>query len=128
AVGGTVPDFNDGKPIGGAIVTLKGPAGERVITTDVKGRWKAQALIGENTVQGEAPKYATAGRPVTIAKKDQAEVRDTALTTGIATITGGDLDWLLDKGQKATADVTVTNSGSAPLGVRLSGAARPPGV
>jgi hypothetical protein len=31
-----------------------------------------------------------------------------------------DLDWLLDKGQKATATVTVTNSGSAPLEVRLS--------
>jgi hypothetical protein len=57
---------------------------------------------------------------VTIAKKDQAEVVDTALTTGIATVTGGDLDWLLDKGQKATAAVTVTNSGSAPLEVRLS--------
>ncbi|MEU4235690.1 S8 family serine peptidase [Actinoplanes sp. NPDC026619] len=117
---GTVTDKNDSKPIEGAIVTLKGPAGERVITTDAKGRWKAQALVGENTVQVEAPNYVTAGQPVTITKKDQAEVRDTALTTGIATVTGGDLDWLLDKGKKATATVTVTNSGSAPLEVRIS--------
>ncbi|MFF5292791.1 S8 family serine peptidase [Paractinoplanes globisporus] len=117
---GTVTDKNDHKPIEGAIVTLKGPAGERVITTDVKGRWKAQALIGENTVQVEAPNYVAASQPVTIAKKDQAEVRDTALTTGIATVAGGDLDWLLDKGQKTTANVTVTNSGSAPLEVRIS--------
>jgi subtilisin family serine protease len=117
---GTVTDFNDRKPIEGAIVTLKGPAGERVITTDTKGRWKAQALVGENTVQVEAPNYVTASHPVTIAKKDQAEVMDTALTTGIATVTGGDLDWLLDKDQQATANVTVTNSGSAPLEVRIS--------
>ncbi|MEV4542110.1 S8 family serine peptidase [Micromonospora echinaurantiaca] len=117
---GTVTDKNDGKPIEGAIVTLKGPNGERVITTDAKGRWKAQALVGENTVEVSAPNYVTASHPVTIAKKDQAEVVDTALTTGVATITGADLDWLLDKGQKATADVTVTNTGSAPLEVRLS--------
>ncbi len=117
---GTVTDKNDGKPIEGAIVTLKGPAGERVITTDVKGRWKAQALVGENTVEVSAPNYVTANRPVTIAKKDQAEVVDTALTTGIATVTAGVFDWLLDKNQKAAADVTVTNTGSAPLEVRLS--------
>ncbi|MEV0217444.1 S8 family serine peptidase [Micromonospora sp. NPDC050695] len=117
---GTVTDKNDGKPIEGAIVTLKGPAGERVITTDVKGRWKAQALVGENTVQVGAPNYVTASHPVIIAKKDQAEVVDTALTTGIASVTGADLDWLLDKGQKATADVTVTNTGSAPMQVRVS--------
>lgn len=117
---GTVTDKNDGKPIEGAIVTLKGPNGERVITADAKGRWKAQALVGENTVQVEAPNYVTASHPVTIAKKDQAEVVDTALTTGVATLTGGDFDWLLDKDQRATADVTVTNTGSAPLEVRLS--------
>ncbi|MGW9193050.1 S8 family serine peptidase [Micromonospora chersina] len=116
---GTVTDKNDGKPIEGAIVMLKGPTGERVITADAKGRWKAQALVGENTVEVSAPNYVTASHPVTIAKKDQAEVVDTALTTGIATVTGGDFDWLLDKGQKATADVTVTNTGSAPLEVRL---------
>ncbi|MEU4560853.1 S8 family serine peptidase [Actinoplanes sp. NPDC023936] len=117
---GTVTDANDGKPIEGAVVTITGPAGERVLTTDVKGRWKAQALVGENTVRVEAPNYVTAGHPVTITEKDQAAVMDTALATGIATVTGADLDWLLDKGQKATADVTVTNSGSAPLEVRIS--------
>ncbi|MGC4879786.1 S8 family serine peptidase [Micromonospora sp. DT43] len=117
---GTVTDSNDGKPIADAVVTLKGPNGERVITVDEKGRWKTQALVGENTVQVEAPNYVTASHPVTITKKDQAEVVDTALTTGIATVTGADLDWLLDRNQKATADVTVTNTGSAPLDVRIS--------
>ncbi|WP_433796340.1 S8 family serine peptidase [Actinoplanes sp. CA-252034] len=120
---GTVTDVNDGKPIDGAIVTLRGPAGERVISTDTKGRWKAQALVGDNTVQVEAPNYVTAAHPVAITRKDQAEVRDTALTTGIATVTAGSLDWLLDEGRKATAAVTVTNSGSAPLDVRISEAA-----
>ncbi|MCO8276827.1 carboxypeptidase regulatory-like domain-containing protein [Actinoplanes sp. TRM 88003] len=113
---GTVTDKNDGKPIEGAIVTLQG----RVLTTDAKGRWKAQALVGENTVRIEAPNYVAVTHPVTITNKDQAEVRDTALTTGIATVAGGELDWLLDKNQKATAKVTVTNSGSAPLDVRVS--------
>ncbi|WP_347681134.1 malectin domain-containing carbohydrate-binding protein [Plantactinospora sp. B24E8] len=117
---GTATDANDGKPIEGAIVTLKGPGGERVITADAKGRWKAQALVGENTVEVSAPNYVTASHPVTIARKDQAEVVDTALTTGIATVTGGELDWLLDRNQKSMADVTVTNTGSAPLEVRIS--------
>ncbi|PRX45844.1 carboxypeptidase family protein [Nonomuraea fuscirosea] len=117
---GTVTDANDRKPIAGAIVTLTGPNGERVITADEKGRWKAQALVGENTVQVWAPNYVTARHPVTIAKKDQAEVVDTALATGVATVTGGDLDWLLGPHQKATAEVIVTNTGSAPLDVRLS--------
>ncbi|TDC39415.1 peptidase S8 [Micromonospora sp. 15K316] len=117
---GTVTDANDGKPIEGAIVTLKGPGGERVITADAKGRWKAQALVGENTVEVSVPNYVTASHPVTIAKKDQAEVVDTALTTGIASVTGGDLDWLVGPDQKATAEVTVTNTGSAPLDVRIS--------
>ncbi|WP_430789479.1 S8 family serine peptidase [Actinoplanes sp. G11-F43] len=117
---GTVTDGNDGKPIEGAVVTLTGPAGDRVITADVKGRWKTQALIGENTVRIEAPNYVTVTHPVPITTKDQAEVRNTALTTGIATVTGAGLDWLLDKGKKATAEVTVTNSGSAPMRVRVS--------
>ncbi|MGW3605746.1 S8 family serine peptidase [Micromonospora sp. NPDC005161] len=117
---GTVTDANDGKPIAGAIVTLRGPSGDRVITADAKGRWKAQALVGENTVEVSTPNYVTASRPVTIAKKDQAEVIDTALTAGVATVTGGDLDWLVGPDQKATADVTVTNTGSAPLEVRIS--------
>ncbi|BEL01920.1 hypothetical protein Q0Z83_001110 [Actinoplanes sichuanensis] len=116
---GTVTDRNDGKPIEGAIVTL----GDRVITTDVKGRWKAQALVGENIVRVEAPNYVTASHPVTITKKDQAEVRDTALTTGVATVTTGTLDWLLDRDRRATAGVTVTNSGSAPLEVHVGEAA-----
>ena len=102
---GTVTDANDGKPIAGAIVTLRGPAGDRVITADELGRWKAQALVGENTVEVWAPNYVTASHPVTIAEKDQAEVVDTALTTGVATVTRGDLDWLLGQGQTATADV-----------------------
>ncbi|WP_344315749.1 malectin domain-containing carbohydrate-binding protein [Actinoplanes couchii] len=118
---GTVTDVNDGTPIEGAVVTL----GERVISTDVKGRWKAQALVGENTVRVEAPNYVAAVLPVPITKKDQAEVRNTALTTGIATVSTGNLDWLLDQGlfgqgKKATAEVTVTNSGSAPMDVRVS--------
>ena len=71
-------------------------------------------------MQIEVPNYVTASHPVTIARKDQAEVVDTALITGIATVTGADLDWLLDSNQKATADVTVTNTGSAPLDVRVS--------
>ncbi|KAF2415153.1 peptidase S8 [Microbacterium sp. B35-04] len=117
---GTVTDKNDGQPIAGAIITLRGPAGDRVITADELGRWKAQALVGENTVEVWAPNYVTASHPVTIAAKDQAEVVDTALTTGVLTVTRGDLDWLLAQGQIATADVTVTNTGSAPLQVELS--------
>ncbi|GAA5196069.1 S8 family serine peptidase [Microbacterium jejuense] len=117
---GTVTDANDGAPIPGAIVTLTGPAGDRVITADELGRWKAQALVGENTVQVSAPDYIAVSKPVTIAAKDQAEVLDTALATGVATVTAGALDWFLGQGQTASAEMTVTNTGTAPLDVQLS--------
>jgi len=117
---GTATDANDGTPIAGAIVTLHGPAGDRVLTADELGRWKAQALVGENSVEVSAPNYVTAGKTVTIEAKDQAEVYDTALATGVATVTGGALDWFLGQSQTATTDVTVTNTGSAPLELRLS--------
>ena len=118
---GKVTDKNDGKPIAGAVVTLTAPdGGTRTITTNEVGLWKAQALVGDNTVDVWAPNYVTTSRPVTIAAKDDAEVVDTALTTGIATVTGGDLDWFLAKGRKASTDLTVTNTGSAPLHVDVS--------
>lgn len=118
---GKVTDKNDGKPISGAVVTLTAPDGStRTITTNEEGLWKAQALVGDNTVDVWAPNYVASSHPVTIAKKDQAEVVDTALTTGVATVSGGDFDWLLGPGQKATAELTVTNTGSAPLQVAAS--------
>jgi hypothetical protein len=119
-VEGTVTDANDSKPVAGAIVTLRSESGDRVITTDELGRWKAQALVGETTVEVSAPNYVTASHPVTIAEKDQAEVLDTALTTGIATVTGDDLDWFLGPDQTAAADLTVTNTGSAPLQLQMT--------
>jgi len=114
---GKVTDKNDGKPVAGAVVTLTAPNGStRTITTNEEGLWKAQALLGDSTVGVWAPNYvASSGHPVTIAEKDQAEVVDTALTTGIATISGGDFDWFLGPDQSATAELTVTNTGSAPL-------------
>jgi subtilisin family serine protease len=122
-VEGTATDANDGKPIAGAIVTLHGASGDRTITADAKGRWKAQALVGDTTVEVGAPNYVTSAKTVTIGHKDQAEVFDTALTTGVATVTGT-LEWFLGPDQTATADVTVKNTGSAPLTVGLSEQAR----
>jgi hypothetical protein len=118
---GKVTDRNDGKAIAGAVVTLTAPDGStRTITTDEEGRWKAQALVGASSVDVWAPNYVASHHRVTIAEKDQAEVVDTALATGIATVSGGDLDWFLGPDQKATADLTVTNTGSAPLHVVAS--------
>jgi hypothetical protein len=117
---GMVTDANDGKPVAGAIVTLTTAGNERVITADALGRWKAQALLGETTVAVGSPNYVSDTQTVTLSAKDQAEVRDTALKTGIATVSGDDLKWFLGSDSTATAAVTVTNTGSAPLQVRLS--------
>jgi hypothetical protein len=116
---GTVTDANDHKPIAGAIVTLTSETGQRVITTDDWGRWKAQALVGDTTVAVSSPNYVTDSHQVTITERGQAEVLDSALTTGIATVTG-DLEWFLGPDRTATKTVKVTNTGSAPLQVRLS--------
>ncbi|MCL1871095.1 MAG: malectin domain-containing carbohydrate-binding protein [Promicromonosporaceae bacterium] len=120
---GTATDANDGAPIAGAVVTLHGTSGDRTISADAQGRWKAQALLGDTTVEVAAPNYVTSAHTVTLDHKDQAEVLDTALTTGVATVTSK-LDWFLGRDQKAKADVTVKNTGSAPLTVRLSEQAR----
>ncbi|MBL0886921.1 S8 family serine peptidase [Myceligenerans sp. I2] len=118
---GEVTDANDGKPIAGALVTLTGPdGGTRTITSNAQGLWKAQALVGDSTVSVWSPNYEADDSTVTVAEKGAAEVLDTALATGVAEISGDDLEWFLDQDRTATAQLTVTNSGTAPLGVELT--------
>ncbi|WP_419702918.1 carboxypeptidase regulatory-like domain-containing protein [Promicromonospora sp. NFX87] len=118
---GTVTDANDGKPVAGAVVVLTAPdGGTRTITTTKQGRWTAQALLGESTVEVRSPNYVAATRTVTLGEGGQAETLDTELTTGVAEVSGDELDWLLGPDQTATAEVKVTNTGSAPLRVSFA--------
>ncbi|MFD7307419.1 S8 family serine peptidase [Promicromonospora sp. NPDC059942] len=118
---GTVTDANDGKPVAGAVVTLTAPdGGTRTITTTKQGRWKAQALLGESSVEVWSPDYVAGAGTVTLDEAGQAGTLDTELTTGVAEVSGDELDWLLGPDQTATAEVQVTNTGSAPLKVSFA--------
>ncbi|MBO0610250.1 S8 family serine peptidase [Myceligenerans salitolerans] len=118
---GEVTDANDGEPVAGAIVTLTADDGSsRTITANAQGLWKAQALVGDHTVEVRSPHYETVADTVTIAARDQAEVFDTALATGVAEISGDELEWLLGPDGTASSELTVTNTGSAPMEVELT--------
>ena len=118
---GVVTDTNDGKPIDGASVTLTAPdGGTRTVTANKLGLWKAQMLLGENTVSISAPNYVTNTETVTFTQAGQAETRDMGLTTGIAKISGEKLDWHLGPNQTAKTKLVVTNTGSAPLTVSVA--------
>ncbi|WP_256839071.1 carboxypeptidase regulatory-like domain-containing protein [Ornithinimicrobium faecis] len=118
---GTVLDANDGEPVAGATLTLThdGEETPRTIISDELGRWKTQALVGEHTVEASSPHYQTSQDTVTITEKGQAATTDAELTTGIADI-DGELDWLLGPDETASAEFTVTNTGSAPLDLELA--------
>ncbi|NIK54304.1 carboxypeptidase regulatory-like domain-containing protein [Kribbella shirazensis] len=118
---GVVTDTNDGKPIAGAAVTLTAPdGGTRTVTANEKGLWKAQMLLGEHTVSVSAPNYATDTGTVKITERGQALKRDVGLATGVAKVSGGKLDWHLGPNQSAKTNLTVTNTGSAPLTVSVA--------
>ncbi|WP_460890337.1 S8 family serine peptidase [Promicromonospora xylanilytica] len=118
---GTVTDANDHEPVAGAVLTLASPdGGSRTITADEHGRWKARALVGEHTVDVWSPNYVSTSDSVTVSDKGQAKVHDAVLATGIAEISGDDLEWFFGPDQDARAELTVTNTGTAPLEVGLT--------
>ncbi|WP_298325710.1 carboxypeptidase regulatory-like domain-containing protein [Haloactinopolyspora sp.] len=118
---GTVTDANDGEPVADAVVTLTTADGDtRTVRTTEQGRWKAQMLLGEHTVEVSSPGYVAATETVTFAEAGQQETFDTQLRSGVAEVASDDLDWLLGPGQTATAEVVVTNTGSAPIDVTVA--------
>jgi hypothetical protein len=122
---GVVTDTNDAKPISGAVVKLTAPdGGTRTVTTNEKGLWKAQMLLGTHTMDVSAPNYVTHTDTVTLTQSGQAETRDVGLTTGVAKISTEKLDWHLGPNQSAQTKFVVTNTGSAPLSVSVAERAR----
>jgi subtilisin family serine protease len=122
---GVVTDTNDHKPIAGALVTLTAPdGGTRTVTANEKGLWKAQMLLGQHTVSVSAPNYVTDTDTVTFNQRGQAQTRDVGLKTGVATVSGDKLDWLLGPNQTAETRLVVTNTGSAPVTVSIAERAR----
>ncbi|PSL04612.1 carboxypeptidase family protein [Haloactinopolyspora alba] len=118
---GAVTDANDGEPVADATVTLTTADGDtRTATTNEQGLWKAQMLLGEHTVEVSSPGYVATTETVTFTERGQSETLDTELATGVAEVSGDNLDWLLGPDQTATAEMTVTNTGSAPLDVTVA--------
>ncbi|MBE1878818.1 carboxypeptidase regulatory-like domain-containing protein [Myceligenerans sp. TRM 65318] len=118
---GTVTDANDGEPLAGAVVTLTDAEGTaRAVTTNKQGRWKAQMLLGEHTVEVTAPGYVADTRDVTFTEPEEERTLDAALATGIAEVEADGLDRLVAPGRTDSGEVTITNTGSAPMEVSVT--------
>ncbi|WP_154795410.1 S8 family serine peptidase [Occultella kanbiaonis] len=114
---GNVTDFNDGLAVAGATVTATPDDGgePRTVTTDANGDYNLLLFFGAYTVDIEAPGYTTRTRDVVINVDGERNRFSPQLKTGIATVAPPSYSWTLTEGQTRTADLTISNSGSAPL-------------
>jgi len=111
-------DANDGLPLGRTRVVVSGEDGTRTsLTTDLNGRADVQLPLGTYTVTARAKDYAGEPQTVTLADPGQEVDLDVELTTGIAEVTAPRLRWLLGPQDRASADITVRNTGTEPMTV-----------
>lgn len=116
-VEGVVTDANDGLPVEGATVTAT-PAdgGDPVVASaDAEGRYELLLFFGSYTVDVSASGYVGESRDVIINVDGERNTFSPALETGIANVAPPSYSWLLTEGESRTADLTIGNSGSAPL-------------
>lgn len=115
-VTGTVTDANDDLPVSGASVTLTDAAGEvvRQSSTDAVGDYTVQAPAGTYTLTVTKTNYVTQEREVVLEQDDRV-TEDFALATARGSVDPTSLEWLLPQGAQRTADLTLTNDGSAPM-------------
>ena len=115
-VAGTVTDTNDGAPVAGAAVALTRADGSvaRQTTTGADGRYLLQVAEGTYTLTVTRTNYVTESRQVVV-ETDERLVADFSLETARGSVAPGSLEWLLPQGVARTADLTLTNDGSAPM-------------
>lgn len=118
-VRGTVTDANDGEPVEDVKVLVRAHGSEELVGPDARtaadGTYSVAVPIGEHDVTIERRGYAPRHRTVTVTDAGQAETWSPQLATGIVSVEGGPVDVFVGPGGHATAEVTVTNTGSAPL-------------
>lgn len=115
-VTGTVTDANDGAGIAGATVEAQLAGGEKATaTTSGDGTYQLALPVGSRSVTVTAPHYTPASGTIDIASWDATPTFSPALKTGILTLSNSTLSLTTDGRGTQWAEVTVTNSGSAPL-------------
>lgn len=114
-VTGTVTDKNDGNPVAGATVSvLDGDTVVRELKTGADGVYAGQVWVGSYTLKAVASNYTAAQAQVTVAE-GQTVTKNFVLKTARAEIDAPELTWLLPQGNKQSATITLSNTGSAAL-------------
>lgn len=111
-VSGVVTDANDGLPIAGATITAS-PSG-RTATTAEDGTYTLRLLPGSYTLDVAAGTYEPASDSVDITVGGE-ETRDFSLNASLAEVDPLEIDATVDFGQTTSAEITISNPGSAPL-------------
>ncbi|MER7930082.1 carboxypeptidase regulatory-like domain-containing protein [Streptomyces sp. NPDC096057] len=114
---GTVTDSNTGRQVSGA--TVSGTAGASVTTAGDGTYVRFVPRTGRQQVAVSAEHYTTTTKKVTF-KANHATRLDAVLRAGRLTISPAAVDKTVRKGKTATAQVTLRNTGSAPLAVSLT--------
>lgn len=116
-VHGVVTDANDQLPIEGATVTATpGGGGDPVTTTtDAEGGYELLLFFGSYQVTISDDGYLSRSRDVIIDQADERNRFNASLRTGIADVAPSSFEWLLTEGETRSAELTIGNSGSAPL-------------
>ncbi|MFG2925277.1 S8 family serine peptidase [Streptomyces sp. NPDC048305] len=117
SVSGTVTDANDGKPLGGATVTVT-KDGEEAATgsTGQDGTYLVQVPVTDEAdyeVTVSAPHYTSHRRTAHLSARSTSRA-DTTLPTGLVTVTPGKpMTLAVPADSTRRRDVTVANTGSA---------------
>lgn len=115
-VEGTVTDANDGQPIPSASVTAATGDGTVVgeTSTGADGGYELELAPGDYTITASAPGYGSASEDVVV-EPEQVSTVDLGLTTPVIDVDPGSLYLSGAAGEAHTADLTITNTGSAEL-------------
>ncbi|MBG7702404.1 carboxypeptidase regulatory-like domain-containing protein [Streptomyces sp. MC1] len=120
---GTVTDANTHRPLVGATVSDGAAVTASVATPDNPALsdgfyWLFSPVAGKNTVTTTMPRYKTATAETTITA-DSVRVHDQALAAGRLSVTGGDITVGAELGRRASREITLKNTGGAPLHVTV---------
>lgn len=111
-VAGTVTNLNDGLPVAGA--TISASPGGRTTVTDANGEYALRLVPGTYEISVEAAGHEPATALAEI-RRDRTTTRDFALAAPRAVVEPVEIAAVTSLGEAATAAVTVSNVGSAPL-------------
>ncbi|MGW3245509.1 carboxypeptidase regulatory-like domain-containing protein [Streptomyces sp. NPDC001070] len=126
---GSVSDANTHQPVNGATVTNTSAGATDMYATAVSTAtpddrdlpdgfyWLYSPKAGQNTVTTTAPRYAT--DKATVTASDAVHTYSPALRAGLLKVEPGKVSLNTALGGKASQDITLTNTGHAPLRVTV---------